>query len=222
MAALEEARSVRFEVDYLGEEPKISAACKNFMAYRVAAVATDGKTSKADADRQARLAILCARAAMRAVNEAAPAGGDAARALAALQPGARPSASFGRAFLRDATVVAAVRAAAAPQPGLDGHDVEFLEDFLASALDDDDDLIWAPDYKQALARRHEVRKQNAAIRLATQEPVELDPDLQAQADRVHQAVVEASSEATTPLPLPNLPRIPVDKPPSPTKGDAQG
>ena len=54
MAALEEARSVRFEVDYLGEEPKISAACKNFMAYRVAAVATDGKTSKPDADRQAR------------------------------------------------------------------------------------------------------------------------------------------------------------------------
>ena len=65
MAALE-ARSVRFAVDYAGDAPKISDACKNFMAYRVAAHATDGKTSKLEADRLARLEILCARACMRA------------------------------------------------------------------------------------------------------------------------------------------------------------
>ena len=79
MAALEETKNVRFAIDWAGEEPKISAACKNFMAYRVAAVATDGKTPKHECDRLQRLEILCARAAMRAVNHASPATGDAAR-----------------------------------------------------------------------------------------------------------------------------------------------
>ena len=229
MAALE-ARSVRFAVDYAGDAPKISDACKNFMAYRVAAHATDGKTSKLEADRLARLEILCARACMRAVNTAAPLSGDAATALAALRasdPKALPSKTFGRQFLRDASVAAAVRAAAAPQAGLDGFDAAFVDAFLATAADDDDDLIWAPDYKQPLARRHEARKQNAVIRLATQEPVELDPVLQAEADVVHKAVVDAANNARedgaspragAARPLPALGRLPMD-PPSPPKKD---
>ena len=106
--------------------------------------------------------------------------------------GAKPSATFGRSFLRDPQVAAAVRAAP-PQPGLDGVDAEFIERFLESAADDEDDLIWSPDYKQALRRRHEARQQQAQIRLATQEPVELDPHLAEQAEIVHQAVLDASS-----------------------------
>ena len=103
MAALE-ARSVRFAVDYAGDAPKISDACKNFMAYRVAAHATDGKTSKLEADRLARLEILCARACMRAVNTAAPLSGDAATALArTLHLGLRSAATIASAVLAVST-----------------------------------------------------------------------------------------------------------------------
>ena len=70
--------SVRFAIDYAEEQPKISDACKNFLAYRIAQAKTDANASPADADRAARLTMLCGRKAMRAVNAAAPATGDAA------------------------------------------------------------------------------------------------------------------------------------------------
>ena len=80
--------------------------------------------------------MLCARRAMQAVNGAAPEGdGPGARALRDLKgddAAARPTASFGRSYLADEAVAAACRAHA-PDPGLDGRDVEFLDAFLASA-----------------------------------------------------------------------------------------
>ena len=75
--------SVRFAIDYAEEQPKISDACKNFLAYRIAQAKTDANASPADADRAARLTMLCGRKAMRAVNAAAPTTGDAAAAYAA-------------------------------------------------------------------------------------------------------------------------------------------
>jgi hypothetical protein len=196
---------VRFAVaTWRGEEPKISDACKTFMAYAAARTATHARANQAEADRAARVGILCARAAMRAVNGAAPASGDGAAARAALPAGLLPSKAFGRSYLRDPGVAAAVRAAP-PQPGLDGEDVDFIEAFLRSADDDGDDLTWSPDYKQTLQRRHEQRKEHAADRLANQEPVFLDPVLAAEAERVHQAVVDAAGNGGRPLP--NLPRF---------------
>ena len=199
--------SVRFSAaTWRNEEPKISVACKNFMAYRAAAAATEGRATRADADRAARVGILCARATMRAVNAVALEGGEAAAALAALPEGARATASFGRSFLRDPAVAAAVRSAP-HQAGLDGEDALFADDFLRSALDDDDDLTWSPDYKQTLQRRHEARKSTAAARLATRDVPVLDPALAAEADAVHRAVANAGSEAGGDRPLPQLPRF---------------
>ena len=196
---------VRFSAaTWRSEEPKISEACKTFMAYAAARSATDRHASQADADRAARVGILCARAAMRAVNGARPATGDAAEALEALPDGSLATKCFGRSFLRDPEVAAAVRAAPA-QPGLAGEDRVFIEDFLRSACDDDDDLTWSPDYKQTLARRHEQRKEQAADRLANREPVFLDPALAAEAAAVHRAVVDASTGGDRPLPA--LPRL---------------
>ena len=186
--------SVRFAIDYAEEQPKISDACKNFLAYRIAQAKTDANASPADADRAARLTMLCGRKAMRAVNAAAPATGDAAAAYAA-KGTALATRSFGKSYLRDPVVAAAVRAAPA-DPAMDGADTEFLEAFLATAGDASDDLTWAPDYQQVL------RARDAAP------PVEMDPHLAAEAERVHQAVVAASSEGEDAArPLPSLPPL---------------
>ena len=88
--------SVRFAIDYAEEQPKISDACKNFLAYRIAQAKTDANASPADADRAARLTMLCGRKAMRAVNAAAPTTGDAAAAYAA-KGDALATRTFGRA-----------------------------------------------------------------------------------------------------------------------------
>ena len=198
--------SVRFAIDYAEEQPKISDACKNFLAYRIAQAKTDANTSQADADRAARLTMLCGRKAMRAVNAAAPATGDAAAAYAA-KGDALATRSFGKSYLRDPVVAAAVRAAPA-DPAMDGADTEFLEAFLATAGDASDDLTWAPDYQQVLRARDAARRREAARRLDAQEPVEMDPHLAAEAERVHQAVVAASSEGEDGArPLPSLPPL---------------
>ena len=47
--------SVRFAIDYAEEQPKISDACKNFLAYRIAQAKTDANASPADADRAVRM-----------------------------------------------------------------------------------------------------------------------------------------------------------------------
>ena len=198
--------SVRFAIDYAEEQPKISDACKNFLAYRIAQAKTDANASPADADRAARLTMLCGRKAMRAVNAAAPATGDAAAAYAA-KGDALATRSFGKSYLRDPVVAAAVRAAPA-DPAMDGADTEFLEAFLATAGDASDDLTWAPDYAQVLRARDAARRREAARRLDAQEPVEMDPHLAAEAERVHQAVVAASSEGEDAArPLPSLPPL---------------
>ena len=198
--------SVRFAIDYAEEQPKISDACKNFLAYRIAQAKTDANTSQADADRAARLTMLCGRKAMRAVNAAAPATGDAAAAYAA-KGDALATRTFGKSYLRDPVVAAAVRAAPA-DPAMNGADTEFLEAFLATASDGSDDLTWAPDYQQVLRARDAARRREAARRLDEQEPVEMDPHLAAEAERVHQAVVAASSEGEDAArPLPNLPPL---------------
>ena len=197
--------SVRFAIDYAEEQPKISDACKNFLAYRIAQAKTDANASPADADRAARLTMLCGRKAMRAVNAAAPATGDAAAAYAA-KGTALATRTFGRSYLRDPVVAAAVRAAPA-DPAMDGADTEFLEAFLATASDGSDDLTWAPDYQQVLRARDAARRREAARRLDEQEPVEMDPHLAAEAERVHQAVVAASSEGEAARPLPSLPPL---------------
>mmetsp|Transcript_9098 Transcript_9098/g.27255 ORF Transcript_9098/g.27255 Transcript_9098/m.27255 type:complete len:235 (+) Transcript_9098:357-1061(+) len=184
------------DADFLAEDPKISTACKTFMSYRLAALRTDGRTSGADADRATRLHLLAARSCMKAVNEARPAAGPAALALEQLKetsPGALPSKAFGRAYLRDAGVASALRATPGA-PGLDGLDVEFIQHFLASAFDEGDDLTWASDYKQALASRNVARVEQAKMRLASPRP-DMDPALAAEARRVHDAVVGASSFA---------------------------
>ena len=196
--------SVRFAIDYAEEQPKISDACKNFLAYRIAQAKTDANASPADADRAARLTMLCGRKAMRAVNAAAPTTGDAAAAYAA-KGDVLATRTFGRSYLRDPVVAAAVRAAPA-DPAMNGADTEFLEAFLATASDGSDDLTWAPDYQQVLRARDAARRREAARRLDTQEPVEMDPHLAAEAERVHQAVVAASSEDAA-RPLPNLPPL---------------
>ena len=108
--------SVRFAIDFAEEQPKISDACKNFLAYRIAQAKTDANTSQADADRAARLTMLCGRKAMRAVNAAAPTAGDAAAAYAA-KGDLLATRTFGRSYLRDPVVAAAVRAAPADLPG---------------------------------------------------------------------------------------------------------
>ena len=154
--------SVRFAIDYAEEQPKISDACKNFLAYRIAQAKTDANTSQADADRAARLTMLCGRKAMRAVNAAAPTTGDAAAAYAA-KGDALATRSFGKSYLRDPVVAAAVRAAPA-DPAMDGADTEFLEAFLATAGDASDDLTWAPDYQQVLRARDAARRREAARR----------------------------------------------------------
>ena len=195
--------SVRFAIDYAEEQPKISDACKNFLAYRIAQAKTDANTSQADADRAARLTMLCGRKAMRAINAAAPTTGDAAAAYAA--KGALATRTFGKSYLRDPVVAAAVCAAPA-DPAMNGADTEFLEAFLATASDDSDDLTWAPDYQQVLRARDAARRREAARRLDVQEPVVMDPHLAAEAERVHQAVVAASSEGEA-RPLPNLPPL---------------
>ena len=198
--------SVRFAIDYAEEQPKISDACKNFLAYRIAQAKTDANTSQADADRAARLTMLCGRKAMRAVNAAAPATGDAAAAYAA-KGDALATRTFGKSYLRDPVVAAAVRAAPA-DPAMNGADTEFLEAFLATASDGSDDLTWAPDYQQVLRARDAARRREAARRLDEQEPVEMDPHLAAEAERVHQAVVAASSEGEDAArPLPSLPPL---------------
>ena len=79
--------------------------------------------------------------------------------------------------------------------------------FLATASDDSDDLTWAPDYQQVLRARDAARRREAARRLDAQEPVEMDPHLAAEAERVHQAVVAASSEGEGARPLPSLPPL---------------
>ena len=198
--------SVRFAIDYAEEQPKISDACKNFLAYRIAQAKTDANASPADADRAARLTMLCGRKAMRAVNAAAPATGDAAAAYAA-KGTALATRTFGKSYLLDPVVAAAVRAAPA-DPAMNGADTEFLEAFLATASDGSDDLTWAPDYQQVLRARDAARRREAARRLDAQEPVEMDPHLAAEAERVHQAVVAASSEGEDAArPLPNLPPL---------------
>ena len=198
--------SVRFAIDFAEEQPKISDACKNFLAYRIAQANTDANASPADADRAARLTMLCGRKAMRAVNAAAPATGDAAAAYAA-KGDALATRSFGKSYLRDPVVAAAVCAAPA-DPAMNGADTEFLEAFLATASDDSDDLTWAPDYQQVLRARDAARRRQAARRLDAQEPVEMDPHLAAEAERVHQAVVAASSEGEDGArPLPSLPPL---------------
>ena len=148
--------------------------------------------------------MLCGRKAMRAVNAAAPTTGDAAAAYAA-KGDALATRTFGKSYLRDPVVAAAVRAAPA-DPAMDGADTEFLEAFLATAGDASDDLTWAPDYQQVLRARDAARRREAARRLDAQEPVEMDPHLAAEAERVHQAVVAASSEGEA-RPLPNLPPL---------------
>ena len=199
--------SVRFAIDFAEEQPKISDACKNFLAYRIAQAKTDANASPADADRAARLTMLCGRKAMRAVNAAAPATGDAAAAYAAKGDDALATRSFGKSYLRDPVVAAAVRAAPA-DPAMNGADTEFLEAFLATASDDSDDLTWAPDYQQVLRARDAARRREAARRLDVQEPVDMDPHLAAEAERVHQAVVAASSEGEDGArPLPSLPPL---------------
>lgn len=59
--------------------------------------------------------------------------------------------------------------------------------------------------------RHDERKARAAVRIATREPVALDPELQAEADRVHAAVVAAGSDGGGADPgargLPTLPTL---------------
>ena len=198
--------SVRFAIDYAEEQPKISDACKNFLAYRIAQAKTDANASPADADRAARLTMLCGRKAMRAVNAAAPATGDAAAAYAA-KGTALATRTFGKSYLLDPVVAAAVRAAPA-DPAMNGADTEFLEAFLATASDGSDDLTWAPDYQQVLRARDAARRREAARRLDAQEPVRMDPHLAAEAERVHQAVVAASSEGEDAArPLPNLPPL---------------
>ena len=197
--------SVRFAIDYAEEQPKISDACKNFLAYRIAQAKTDANTSQADADRAARLTMLCGRKAMRAVNAAAPATGDAAAAYAA-KGDALATRSFGKSYLRDPVVAAAVCAAPA-DPAMNGADTEFLEAFLATASDGSDDLTWAPDYQQVLRARDAARRREAARRLDVQEPVDMDPHLAAEAERVHQAVVAASSKGEGARPLPSLPPL---------------
>ncbi len=197
--------SVRFAIDYAEEQPKISDACKNFLAYRIAQAKTDAITSQAVEDRAARLTMLCGRKAMRAVNAAAPATGDAAAAYAAKD--ALATRTFGKSYLLDPVVAAAVRAVPA-DPAMNGADTELLEAFLATASDASDDLTWAPDYAQVLRARDAARRREAARRLDEQEPVEIDPHLAAEAERVHQAVVAASSEGEDAArPLPNLPPL---------------
>ena len=142
--------SVRFAIDYAEEQPKISDACKNFLAYRIAQAKTDANTSQADADRAARLTMLCGRKAMRAVNAAAPTTGDAAAAYAA-KGDALATRTFGKSYLRDPVVAAAVRAVPA-DPAMNGADTEFLEAFLATASDGSDDLTWAPGLSAGVAR----------------------------------------------------------------------
>lgn len=201
--------SMRFAIDYAEEQPKIADACKNLLAYQIAQAKTDAKTSRADADREARLTMLCGRKAMCAVNAAAPAAGDAAAAHAAMRArdtGALATRTFGRSYLRDPVVAAAVRAEPA-DAAMNGADTEFLEAFLATALDDTDDLTWAPDYQQVLRARDATRRREAARRLDNQEPVELDAALQAEADRVHEAVAAAGSGGGEARPLPSLPPL---------------
>ena len=198
--------SVRFAIDFAEEQPKISDACKNFLAYRIAQAKTDANASPADADRAARLTMLCGRKAMRAINAAAPTTGDAAAAYAA-KGDALATRTFGKSYLRDPVVAAAVCAAPA-DPAMNGADTEFLEAFLATASDGSDDLTWAPNYQQVLRARDAARRREAARRLDVQEPVEMDPHLAAEAERVHQAVVAASSEGEDGArPLPSLPPL---------------
>jgi hypothetical protein len=90
---------------------------------------------------------------------------------------------------------------------MNGADTEFLEAFMATALDDTDDLTWAPDYQQVLRARDATRRREAARRLDNQEPVELDAALQAEADRVHEAVAAAGSGGGEARPLPSLPPL---------------
>ena len=143
--------SVRFAIDFAEEQPKISDACKNFLAYRIAQAKTDANASPADADRAARLTMLCGRKAMRAVNAAAPTTGDAAAAYAAKGDAALATRTFGKSYLRDPVVAAAVRAVPA-DPAMNGADTEFLEAFLATAGDASDDLTWAPGLSAGVAR----------------------------------------------------------------------
>ena len=59
-----------------------------------------------------------------------------------------------------------------------------------------------------LGRSEGARRREAARRLEAQEPVEMDPHLAAEAERVHQAVVAASSEGEDAArPLPSLPPL---------------
>ncbi|KAJ1457816.1 hypothetical protein M885DRAFT_514293 [Pelagophyceae sp. CCMP2097] len=160
--------------------PNLTTALKNFAAYRMAAIATDPTSAGPHQTlRRSNIEILLARAVARAINRAEPAEGDVAmdvrgRWAMARLGGLSTAQAMGRSLLRDAGAAAQVRSKLLEGTAMVDEAAAFFDAFLLTALDDADDLIWSPDFKAALQRRHAKRKADAKERLENQAGYDLD------------------------------------------------